>query len=71
MSRGVVLHNTHEANVRHVQEFPALPAGPPEAPLLVRLLQDGVTVDKAVRTATLRVLIKAMVAATSELVRPG
>ena len=50
------------------QQLQELPPGP-HAPLLLRLLQDELAVDRGVRTAALRVLTNAMKAATYELVR--
>lgn len=47
-----------------VQELPPGPV----APLLLRLLQDELAVDKGVRAAALRVFTKAMMAATSDVV---
>ena len=51
-------------SVHRLQELPPGPA----APLLLRLLQNELVVDRGVRAAALRVLTKAMVTATSDVV---
>lgn len=51
-------------SVHRLQELPPGPA----APLLLQLLQNELVVDKGVRAAALRVLTKALMAATSDMV---